>query len=479
VTNCSRLLYFLLLAGAVSFLLVSDLSFALDPKFQLDINELRARPDSREKGRQEPKSGPSSQISPSKRIPAKSSAISNRVERQSSAAKRGSRKAGTSAYSRARIKGKRVSRSAAFDDNDQSAGAMKRKGRDLPTRSRFEEIEQTRSLWRRLVPEGIESPAPLQVSGNNFSLMLDPLKYPVLPAADGGRIIIDSGGALPPLVKAIIREKDPSIRIVTESPANRRSFYGSLLSAARFFSVQEDFSVDFGTDPKVTVISDFKVEKNSDSLLNNDVVLLNVSERRVGVPRPLLAFLEKEGFHVVEASSAPPVRPPADRRVLYSISSGGQQETVDSLLAALSVSFVRDRDIELDDGSASGIKLSVRADRYHEGNGGKIVFSFSEDNPVQYTLLKLLELKGYRVVMLQPKDDFRTISEKILSVFRFPLRYGMHHLWDPRESSFDVQLSGYSLSGGQAGGMTVLTNVGIDPLVRELLDFKGYLVIEK
>jgi len=35
----------------------------------------------------------------------------------------------------------------------------------------------------------------------------------------------------------------------------------SLLAGARFYSVEENFSLDVGNDPKLTVRADFKIER--------------------------------------------------------------------------------------------------------------------------------------------------------------------------------------------------------------------------
>ena len=93
---------------------------------------------------------------------------------------------------------------------------------------------------------------------------MDPEKYPTLPAQDGGTILVDGSGTLPALVRALIQEKNPRVRIVSEKAANPQGFYRSLLTAAQFYSFEEDFSVDFGTDPKITVRADFKIEKSPD-----------------------------------------------------------------------------------------------------------------------------------------------------------------------------------------------------------------------
>lgn len=342
-----------------------------------------------------------------------------------------------------------------------------------------QDIQWTRDVWDQILQQGRQESAPLVVQERNFSLSLDPERYPVLPAADGGKIVIDGARTLSPLVKTILREKDPGIRIVTGNPDDRRSFFSSLLAAARFYSVEENFSVDFGTDPKLTVASDYKIEKTADSLLKNDIVLVNLDGNRKGMPPPLLAFLGKEGFQVVESFPAYSEEPDG-HKVLYSIEGSSQDTIVDDLYSALSVRFEKNRDLLLDDGTLSGVTLSVRADRYSESNSQKVVVSFSEANPVQYTLLRLLVLKGYRVVMLNPEDDFKEISEKLLPTMGVSAAYGMHPLWKQDGSPFNVHLSGFVVSeGGRSGTRKILTNVPIDPLVGEIARYKGFDVIVK
>lgn len=340
-------------------------------------------------------------------------------------------------------------------------------------------INWMRAVWDRILQPGRHQNGPLVVQGSNYSLSLDPDRYPVFPAADGGRIVIDAGTTLSPLIKTILREKDAGIRIVSGNPADRKSFFSSLLKAAKFYSVEENFSVDFGSDPKLTVSSDFKIEKTPESLMNNDVVLVNVAGNTRGMPMSLLSFLDKEGFHVIGSAPAFPETPDG-RKMLYRIEGSSQDSIVDDLFSALSTPCEKNKNLVLDDGSLSGVTLSVRADRYSESSNRKVVVSFSEENPVQYTLLRLLELKGYRVVILNPEDDFREISEKILSSQGLSTVYGMQPLWVPDGTPFNVQLSGFVVTGnGRNGVRRFLTNVPIDPLVRALAQYKGFDVIVK
>jgi hypothetical protein len=340
-------------------------------------------------------------------------------------------------------------------------------------------LQLARDVWDKLLPSVLSGLGALNIGDENFSLALDPARYPVFPAADGGKIVIDAGMTLSPLVKTILQEKDPGIRFVTATPGGGPRFFSPLLAAARFYSVEENVFLQFGVDPQLSINADFKIEKSPDSLLRNEVVLLNTAEQRAGLPEPLVSFLAKEGFQVVEFT--PPLsRVPDGSKVLYSITTDSRQGMVDELFAALSLRCERDRQVVLDDGAASGVMLTVRAQRYHEGNGRKTVISFSEGNPVQYTLLRLLALKGYQVVMVGPADDFKATAAKVLAALDIPAHYGMQSLGTPHGAPFAVQLSGVSVHGrGRNGSLKVLTGRSIDPLVRDLATAMGFDVVVK
>jgi len=108
-----------------------------------------------------------------------------------------------------------------------------------------------------------------------------------------------------------------------------------------------------------------RTKRRGDALANSDVFLVKLTGKHSGMPLSLLSFLEKEGFHVVYFSPVPSPSPMDGRRTLYSITNGNRERIADVLLAALSVSFEKERDIALDDGSLSGISFSVRADRHY------------------------------------------------------------------------------------------------------------------
>ncbi len=469
----------------LTFLLEMQPCFALDPRFELDLKALRTESGRTKPGQAGTAAGKRSASAEAPLLTGKRDTGAQSGRARASVKPKRARRAESArkAVERAQSRGQRHAGDySRRPGGPAGAGTVAAHGILRMQSSAGESqdgVRWARQVWERLIASTEDDKLPLRVEGENFSLSLDPVKYPVFPAVDGGRIILDAGRSLPPLVKAIIAEDDPAVRFVAENPADRRRFFASLFSAARFYSVEEGFSVSFGTDPKVTVTSDFKIEKTPESLSDGDIFLVNVIGKPRGIPASLLFFLEAEGFRVVDSTPPPTAEPPDGRHVLYSIRGGDREAMAEALLKALSVDFERDRNLELDDGSASGVNLTVRADIYHEERGRRVVVSFAEANPVQLTLLRLLELKGYKVVMLYPDDDFHRVSQKLLPVFKVPAAYGMHHLWSPGEAPFDVQLSGFVLGGGgRKDGTVVLTNVAFDPLFRELVGSMGYDVVE-
>ncbi len=338
-------------------------------------------------------------------------------------------------------------------------------------------IEPVRRVWDRLVRTGPAEQAPLDISGRNFSLSIDPAKFPMFPAADGGKILIDADRSLPPLVRSLLQDSDHRIRVVSESPSNRHRFFSAVLSAAKFYSVEENFAVSFGSDPQLTVTADYKIEKSPDSVLKQDVVLLNTEENQRGMPASLTRFLGKEGFSVVETSL--PVGGPSagDHEQLCLITERDPRRIADHLLKALSVPYESDRSIAVFDQKDTGFSLSVKADRYFEEGGQKFVVSSFANDPVNYTLMRLLETRGYRIIMLESTDTFKKVAEKLLSRLRIPGTYTKQPLWSSSEIPYSVRMSGIMLRDRHHPDTRLfLTDRDMSPLVRDLVDFNGITV---
>jgi hypothetical protein len=335
-----------------------------------------------------------------------------------------------------------------------------------------------RLVWDRMLPPLNGELKPVMLNSPTFSLTLDPQRYPIYATMDNGRILVDWNASIPPLVKTLITEKDPHVRIVSESPVNGKRFLSAMLESAGFYSVEESFSMEFGTDPKLTVRSDFKIEKTSESLIKQDVVLMNSG--RVPFPAVIGGFLKKEGFTVYEPFASLQSIIPAVARPLYQISTKSQPDIIDALLTSISVTPDKDRRLDVFAADNNGISLSVKAERYFERGGQRHVVTRFDGDPVTYTLFRILETKGYQVIILEAQDDFRKITDKLLSRMRIKNTYAQHTLGRDSDANYSLQMSGYKLEGaGFPVGGLFLTNLELDRVIRDLLVENGYYITTK
>ena len=345
----------------------------------------------------------------------------------------------------------------------------------LPALTEQEAVTRTQQVWGRIVPTTKELQKPISLQTNTFSLILDPERYPVFARMDGGRIILDQNGSIPPLVKSLIEDKDASVRIVSVAPSDTRRFMASLLESAGFYSVEENFSMEFGVDPKLTVQADFKVEKTAESLIKQDVILVNSGF--IPLPSPLGAFLKNEGFSLYEPFSLVKPLLPRESRSIHYISARKQPEMVDSILSAFSVASERDRSVEVFEAENIGISLSVKAERYFERGGQRYVVSSFDGDPISYTLFRLLETRGYKVVIIEAQDDFRSISEKILSRMKIKGDFAQHNLVQTGSAGYSLQMSGFKLDDATLpGGGIFLTDRFMDHIIRDLFTENGFSI---
>ena len=340
-------------------------------------------------------------------------------------------------------------------------------------------LGNVKRVWGRFFPTGNRPDETFTIKSNSFSLELDPVKFPMLPAANGGKILIESGGKLSPLVKTLIRNYDPGIRFVSFNSASIKSFYSELFDSAGFYSVEDNFGVDFGTDPKLTVFADFKVEKTADSSLQQDIALVNVDPRWSKLPDPLTDFLGRHGLKMIEYDSDNPSEyAPHEGRVMV-FQPGTPADTARSILMSLNVESERDRKIKLLSLASDGVSLMVNAEQYFEKNGDKYVVSTLRGDPEGYTLLRILETMNYKVIILEPGEGFKSIAGKLLSRLRLPGSFEMQPLIAARNLPYRVQMSGIMLNlPGNRGEKLFLTDHQPDVLTRQLLDRQGYTVID-
>lgn len=338
-----------------------------------------------------------------------------------------------------------------------------------------EVIAKAQNVLKRIVPLKLEQQKPISIQTPIFSLTLDPEHYPSFARMDGGRIILDQHGSIPPLVKALIEGKDSSVRIVSEPPLATKRFMGSILEAAGFYSVEDDFVMEFGFDPKLTVKTDFKIEKNPDSFIKQDVDLIN--SNRVSLPPSLKDFLKKEGYSVHEPFALLNPLAQRDSREIHYISAKKQGDIVKGVLSAFSVSAEKDRLVDVFAADNNGITLSIKADLYFIRNGQRYIITNFDGDPVNYTLYRILETKGYNVIMLEARDGFRRVSEKIISRMKIKGVFAQHGLLQETSAGYSLQISGFKLDDALLpGGGIFMTDRAMDRVVRDIFTESGFTV---
>jgi hypothetical protein len=371
--------------------------------------------------------------------------------------------------------------SKTFPSNNSGQVTSRMQLRVKPPEEALSEQEasvQFQKVWDKVVPSGPGRSSADIINSASFSLSLDPQRYPTYATMDGGRILVDRNDSIPSLVKALIVEKNPSIRIVSESPVNGKQFLKGMLDSAGFYSVAEDFNMDFGFDPLLTIHSDFKVEKTAESIVKFDVLLMNAGQ--TSYPPAIKDFLKTEGMTVHEpfALSRPAVA--ASRRQLYQITSRNQTDIVDSILAAIAIKPEKNKRLDVFAADDNGISLSVKAERYFERGGQRHVITRFDGDPITYTLFRILETKGFQTVILDKQDDFRKVTEKLLSGMRIQGAYARHNIDFDAGANYSLQMTGVKLEGsGIPETELFLTNLEIDRVIRNLLLESGYQITVK
>jgi hypothetical protein len=141
---------------------------------------------------------------------------------------------------------------------------------------------------------------------------------------------------------------------------------------------------------------------------------------------------------------------------ICSVTEKDPARIVDAVMNALSLPWSKNRIIQSDDGAPNA--FSIRVDRYFEFNGVRTIVSIGESDPYSYTLLRLLEGAGYRVLMINAGDDFKVVGEKMLRIVGAVPDFGKYLVAGGKESS------GFLVQEEDAAGRRVLiTNEVVSP----------------
>ena len=150
---------------------------------------------------------------------------------------------------------------------------------------------------------------------------------------------------------------------------------------------------------------------------------------------------------------------------------------VDSILSAFSLLPEKNKHVDVFSASDNGISLSVKAERFFERGGKRYVITTFDGDPVSYTLFRILETRGFNVIILGAEDDFRKVTEKILSRMKIKGSFAQHNLLQDDSSGYLLQMSGFKLDNASlSDGDLFLTDRTMNPVVRELLKENGFSI---
>lgn len=319
------------------------------------------------------------------------------------------------------------------------------------------------TLWEELVP-GQERVEPITLNGK----VLPFSDYPLLLAADSGRILVDIKGTLPPPARSQLTQKYPDIRVITRGKDNLKQFLSTLLRAAEFPSVDENFPVELGADPKVTVRPDFRIVRLPAASRGPETVLLFVDEEGPCLPPPLKDYLARKGYQAAELCHSAPdpsfAEPGYDLRAIPAVPPCDMAQ---ALLDMLSIRLDRNRIVSGAMGANAESRFSIRVEGYFETDGKRYILNCGESDSYNYTLFRLLQLQGYGIIQPTEKDDFATVTERILKELDYPHAFGRYDLDYGR---FQIAVTGFKVTRrGNSPGRILLTSRPSDPVFAELL----------
>jgi hypothetical protein len=153
---------------------------------------------------------------------------------------------------------------------------------------------------------------------------------------------------------------------------------------------------------------------------------------------------------VAVASPKTPAAPEIPPTITWicSVTEKDPAKMVDAVLNALSISWSKNKIIVSDEGASNA--FSIRVDRYFEYKGARYIVSLGESDPYSYTLIRLLEGAGYRVLRISGGKDFQAVSENLLRFIGLVPDFGRHALqgWGAT--------TGFLLRQEEAGGRQVM-----------------------
>lgn len=156
-----------------------------------------------------------------------------------------------------------------------------------------------------------------------------------------------------------------------------------------------------------------------------------------------------------------------------SIASKDPAEVADSILNILAVKPGKDHFVETSAATQQALRLSAKVDRFFESNGKHYMISFSAADPFAYTVYRLLELEGIKLIRITQDADLKQVATSILSAMDISFRYGEHAVLLNDRNRTKTSLKGFLFTRETTPPrLILLTEVPVAALTAELLERK-------
>jgi len=315
---------------------------------------------------------------------------------------------------------------------------------------------------------------PLSAAG---IVTLDNRQYPLLDLTTGRSLLIDIGGQMPREWKDRIETRWPGYRVVeAESEGDLRTLLSDLFAESGFHSVVRDSPLSIGKEGTIRVTPDFLLAKESRSLLEGTLYLVDVEPPgSEGLPRFIREKARDHRIEVVEVGSGNTIERGGgspDLRRKKKITASDMRTLVSEVSSSIGLT-VTPNHVHRPRGRSSGegLQVEVTADLLIEGNGRSCLLFLT---PLDGWVTELLDGEGVPYVAVGIHDPLHDVLGRILTRLGVSYAGPFVEFYRPR-GRYAFALSGFYLDS--ARGPLFLTTEEPESDVASFLSSRGIVII--
>ena len=315
---------------------------------------------------------------------------------------------------------------------------------------------------------------PLSAAG---IVTLDNRQYPLLDLTTGRSLLIDIDGQMPQEWKDRIEARWPGYRVVEpRSEGDLRSLLSDLFSESGFHSVVRDSPLSIGKEGTIRVTPDFLLAKESRSLLEGTLYLVDVElPGSEGLPHFIRKKARDHRIEVVEVGSGKTGdrggKSPYPRR-RKKITASDMRTLIGEVSSSIGLR-VTPNHVHRPRGrnSGEGLQVEVTADLLIERDGR---FCLLFLDPLDSWVTELLDGEGVPYVAAGINDPLHVVLGQILTRLGIPYSGPFVEFFRPR-GRYAFALSGFYLDS--ARGPLFLTTEEPDNDVASFLSSRGINIV--